>query len=149
MPLVLPALRRESQANMYGVDVSYLSKTLSDLPFDLTTTFILATFVYWAVGFTNDGANFAYFLLMLTLIALLATGFGHFMGTLASVLGKPQMAIPLTIMVVFPMFLFAGLLVNFNNCPDYLLWLQYISIFYYSFCLVSINQWKKLNGLSL
>ena len=46
------------------------------------------------------------------------------MGTVASVAGKPHMAVPFTMIVVFPMFLFAGLLVNFNNCPDYLLWLQ-------------------------
>ena len=47
MPQVLPALRRESAANMYSVNVWYLSKTLSDLPFDLGTTFVLATVVYW------------------------------------------------------------------------------------------------------
>lgn len=39
-------------------------------------------------------------------------------------------------------------MVNFNNCPDYLLWLQYISIFYYSFCLVSINQWKEYGPIT-
>lgn len=55
--------------------------------------------------------------------------------------------VPLAMLVLFPMFLFAGLLVNFNNCPPYLLWLQYISVFYYSFCLVSVNQWKDYGAI--
>ncbi len=103
-------------------------------------------------------------MLILVLISLLGTGFGHFMGTVAFKLGKPQLAVPFTMVmpvlcmhylyfiirsqvIVFPMFLFAGLLVNFNNWPDYLLWLQYISVFYYGFALVSINQWKNYGNV--
>lgn len=134
---------------MYGVDVWYLSKTLSDLPFDMITTFILATVTYWAVGFTNDPANYAYFLFMLVLCSLLATGFGHFMGTIATVAGKPEMAVPFVMLLLFPMFLFAGLLVNFNNCPNYLLWLQYISIFYVSTIAVYLNAVKYFRYLTL
>ena len=37
--------------------------------------------------------------------------------------------------------------VQFNNCPDYLLWLQHISLFYYSFSLVSINQWDGFGAI--
>lgn len=92
----------------YGVNVWYLSKSISDLPFDMLTTVILASIVYWAIGFTSSGANFAYFLFMLVLVALLSTGFGHFMGTIASVAGKPEMAVPFTTIILFPMFLFAG-----------------------------------------
>ena len=63
------------------------------------------------------------------------------------VLRAVRFQVPLSMLVLFPMFLFAGLLVNFNNCPDYLLWLQYASVFYYSFCLVSVNQWEHYGAI--
>lgn len=147
MPLALPALRRETQANMYSLSVWYFSKSVSDLPFDIGTTIVLGTICYWAVGFTTSGLNFLYFMLIMILISILGTGFGLFMGTFAYIMKKPQLAIPFTMVIVFPMFLFAGLLVNFNNCPSYLLWLQYISVFYYGFSLVSINQWKDYGAI--
>jgi ABC-type multidrug transport system permease subunit len=93
MPTVVPTLKREHHANMYSVESWYLSKTIADLPFDLLTTFVLATVCYWAIGFTDSGSNYAYFLLMLVLVALLATGFGHLMGVVASVLDKPELAV--------------------------------------------------------
>lgn len=93
MPAVVPTLKREHHANMYSIESWYLSKTLADLPFDLTTTFVLATVCYWTIGFTDSGANYGYFLLMLALVALLATGFGHLVGVVASVLNKPELAV--------------------------------------------------------
>lgn len=93
MPAVVPTLKREHHANMYSIESWYWSKTLADLPFDLATTFVLATVCYWTIGFTDSGGNYAYFLLMLTLVALLATGFGHLVGVVASVLNKPELAV--------------------------------------------------------
>ena len=148
LPIVIPTLRRENAANMYGAGTWYLSKTLADLPFDMLTTLILSSIVYWSIGFTDEVANFAFFFFVLVLVSLLATGFGHMMGTCTSILGKPDLAVPITMIFLFPMFLFAGLLVNFNNCPSYLLWLQYISIFYYAFGLVSINQWEGYGAIA-
>jgi hypothetical protein len=98
MPTVVPTLKREHHANMYSVESWYLSKTLADLPFDLLTTFVLATVCYWAIGFTDSGSNYAYFLFMLVLVALLATGFGHLMGVVASVLDKPELAVRETLL---------------------------------------------------
>ena len=141
MPDVLPTLRRESQANMYSVNSWYLSKSISDLPFDLGTTLLLATVIYWCVGFTDDIENFVTFLVLLAFGAILSTGFGHLMGTLAFVLGKPELSVALCMLFLFPMFLFSGLLINFNDVPDGLVWLQYSSIFYYAFSLVFRNQW--------
>jgi len=129
------------------VNAWYLSKTLADLPFDLATTFILATSIYWVVGFTSSASNYGYFLGILCLIALLSTGLGHLVGTVAFAIGKPEFSLPLVLLVMFPMFIFAGLLVNFNDCPDYLLWLQYTSIFYYGFSLVSNNQWTDYGSI--
>ena len=118
-----------------------------------------------------------------------------------------QMALPATMIVVFPMFLFSGLILNFDDTPVYLIWfvcvcvcarartrvcthmlaclhahartrmcvhvvcgacnacvgkqthvhmhtrlrvcrLQYISLFYYSFSLLSVNQWSGFGSLS-
>ena len=147
MPTVLPTVQRETAANIYSSGAWYMAKTLSDLPWDLSTTFFLATVTYWAVGFTDDAANYGYYLLILALVALLATGFGHMMGSVVTSLGKPHLAMPLTISTLLPMFLFSGLLANFNTIPDHMLWLQYISIFYYSFSLVSMNQWKDYGDI--
>jgi ABC-type multidrug transport system ATPase subunit len=119
MPLALPTLRRENQANMYGASAWYLSKTLTDLPFDLGTTGVLATICYWSIGFTSDPLNYLFFMLMLVLVALLSTGFGHLAGTVTYVIGRPNLAVPVVMLFLFPMFLFGGLLINFNNCPDY------------------------------
>ena len=148
MPLVIPTLQRENASNMYGPGAWYLAKTLADLPFDLGTTTFLATTVYWAVGFTDSVVNWLFFVFMLIMIALYATGFGHLIGTIAHVKGKPQMAVPLSLLMLFPMFLFSGLLINYNNCPSYLLWMEHLSLFYYSFSLVASNQWENFGPIA-
>ena len=43
--------------------------------------------------------------MMLVLIALLSTGFGYFVGTIAAVLNKPEMSVLIVMLILFPMFL--------------------------------------------
>jgi len=61
---------------------------------------------------------------------------------------KPELAVPLCMLLLFPKFLFSGLLINFNDVPDYLIWLEYTSIFYYSFSLISRNQWEDCGKIA-
>ena len=45
------------------------------------------------------------------------------------------------------MFLYSGQILNLNNTPPHMLWLQYISIFYYPFQLLNTNQWDGFGDI--
>ena len=144
LPLQLPAVKRESQSNMYPAQAWLMSKFISDIPYDTISTFALCTLVFWSVGFRDEFDRFVFFFLYMWLTAVLAASFGAFVGVVSP---NEIASLPLIMLFLFPMFLFSGLLLNFQNTPDYLLWLQYISVFFYTFRIMAVNQWDDFGAI--
>lgn len=71
---------------------------------------------------------------------------GTSMGLCMSVLiPKVDVAITLLPAVITPVQVLGGFFVNTNNVPKFLKWIEYISIFKYSFQAASLNEFDTLN----
>lgn len=71
---------------------------------------------------------------------------GYLFGLFFGVLVKDQTAaVNLLPMVVIPILLFAGLVVNINDIPEYLRWLQYFSPLRHSVLIVFQDQLESSN----
>ena len=51
--------------------------------------------------------------------------------------------------MIIPLMLFGGLFLNNGSVPDYLIWVRYISWFYYANEALTINQWIGLDGVTM
>ncbi|KAJ8024417.1 Protein white [Holothuria leucospilota] len=75
-PLELAMMKREHFNGMYRVDVYFIAKSLSDLPFILTIQPIVSvTIVYWMVGLYPSIYNFCISIVLMILLAHAAVAF--------------------------------------------------------------------------
>jgi len=67
---------REHLNGMYRTDVYFLSKTLAELPLFLFLPVLFLSVPYYLIGLNPDPMRFALALLVITLVANVATSFG-------------------------------------------------------------------------
>lgn len=134
-------LRHEREYRILNSHSIILSQYLSALPLRLFLVILLATPIYYIVGLRTDG--FQYYLVFicdLLLMALASVALGILVAVCMVRLEYGQILLP-----------FFGVLIllfgNLSTAPDVtwiLLWLQYLSIIYYSFqCLMQ----NELDGI--
>jgi len=136
-PAERPLFLREYGARVYAVGTYYLAKSLVDLP----TTLILfpaifATITYWMIGFNHNAGHFFIWVIILLILANCAQGLGM---CLSSGLELDQ-ALILMPMISIPFALLGGFFLNPSNTPAWLIWLQYLSPFYWAFQGLLLNE---------
>ncbi|ORX99568.1 hypothetical protein K493DRAFT_212395 [Basidiobolus meristosporus CBS 931.73] len=127
------------RSNGYYKPIPFItSKLLFDLlPLRVIPAILIGTITYWMVGLTSDGPTFARFLLTLVLFNGAA---GLFCIAVAACIRGTGVSSLLASIVMLFFMLFGGLLINQNNIPPALSWLQYISMFRYGFQALSVNE---------
>jgi len=92
---------------------------------------ILTVIVYYAVGLNAN--KFSYFLICNAMM-ICTYFYGVSYGLIISVLiPKLEVAMALLPIIIIPLMVLGGFFVNSNNVPNYLIWIEYISMFKYSF----------------
>lgn len=140
----LPIFLLEKRARLYGADVYFLGKTLSQLPLFLILPLIFTGICYPMIGLVWTIPHFAYACLIVTLIANVSTSFGYMISCSSSTI---SVAMSLAAPIIAPFLMFGGYYLNAASVPKYLVWLSYFSWFKYGNEALVVNQWQDITDI--
>ena len=128
---------REQASKTYSPAAFYLSKLMFDMPFDQIIVLINSFCLYLAVGLSLESAHQIFFFVFVMLILDLNTrGWGNFLLISLPNVEASSAATPFILIVQL---LFAGVFINYDSIPVYLIWLEYISMFKFSWSAAMLN----------
>ena len=116
---------------MYTVSAYFFSKVFSELPIGILSPVLFGCISYWPIGFNSQ--EWYRFPTHLGILTLLSNTAGAFALILGSMFSDRQLAATLTPVLVIPFALFSGFFLNSNQIPNYLIWVEYVSLFKYGF----------------
>ncbi|EGR32908.1 hypothetical protein IMG5_067050 [Ichthyophthirius multifiliis] len=134
---------RERLNKSYTVGAYFWGKSLSELPFHIYYPIIQVAMTYYAIGLNNNDAKY-FFILAAAMICTYFYGVSY--GLFISVIvPKMEIAMALIPILVIPFMVLGGLYVNTNNIPDFLKWIEYLSMFKYGYQAAALNEFDNLN----
>jgi hypothetical protein len=144
-PLEMPIFLREYSSASYRVDTYFLGRTIAEFPFQVIFPSIYGTIIYWMVGFPNDAATFFMYLLYIVLATNAAMSLGYAVSALSK---NVSIALAVGPLLLMPLIIFGGLLINIDDIPVYFRWLSVFSFCYYAYegCLIVI--YEKIGELT-
>ena len=129
---------REQASKTYSPVPFYLSKLIFDIPFDQIITLIMSFLLYLSVGLSLEYSHQIFFFSFVMLILdFTARGWGNLLLISLPYIELSSMATPFLFMIQL---LFAGLFINYDSIPNYLIWLEYSSMFKYSWSAIMISE---------
>lgn len=130
---------RERLNKSYGVGTYFWGKSLAEFPFQLLYPAVGIAITYFAIGLVNEADRFW----MLVLISILVYWHGTAYGLVISVfVPNMELAMALVPVLVIPLMVMGGFFVNTNTIPDWLKWIEYISMFKYGFQAACQNEFE-------
>lgn len=123
VPLELPIVMREYKGGLYHLVAWYVAKNVSDLPMQ-----ILLLTVFFVPAYLLMGIGHGFFSMLLVIILVNSSAVG-----LAYMVSCMVQSLQSLAWVILPFLLFGGLFINSANCPEYFIWVQYISPIKYGF----------------
>ena len=133
---------REHKLGYYKLAAYFLSKVLVELPYQIFFPMLLVTISYYMVGFRPELQYF--FTLML--ISVLTALNGMAMGTLAASAFKTvEIALVILPLLLIPMMIFSGLMVNNDTVPVYFAWIKHIAPTKYAYAAAMLNEFSGLD----
>ena len=121
---------REVKSSMYCSTAYLLSKSLIRLPFETLYTIAFMTVAYWMAGLNPNVNAYFIFILLAWLSAQAAISFGYLTSAISP---SFKVAMALHIPLILPLFITAGLFINANTVPWYLVWCKWISFYFYGY----------------
>ena len=142
----LPIFLREHFNGMYRTDTYFLAKQIAELPVVLLAPAIFLGIMYYMVGLNAEFVKFAIALAIIELMVQVVISFGKIVilfpdcslqllcaGYMISCLANSlEMALGLGPPLLIPLMLFGGLFLNNGSIPVYLVWIKYVSWFYFA-----------------
>ena len=129
---------RELQGNYYRVATYFFAKaTLDGLLLRILPAALYGIIVYWSIGLRPEISHVMVFFATLSLFNLAAGGLAMVIAVVSPTAGFASLA---TIVILLISLLFGGFLANAESLPPWLSWLQYLSIFYYGFEILFVNE---------
>eukprot|EP00899_Mesostigma_viride_P012079 jgi/Mesvir1/20872/Mv07952-RA.1 len=129
-PIEKKIFMREVASDFYTVGAYYLSKNVSEAPFQLFFPLIFNIIVYFMAGLRPGASYFFITYSIIMLVAFAAQSIGIMVGALAP---NPALAVALTPMTIIPFILTSGLLANRERLNDAWVWLEKISFMSYGY----------------
>ncbi|KAK6925893.1 ABC transporter family G domain [Dillenia turbinata] len=136
-----PILLRETSSGVYRLSSHLIANTLVFLPYLLAIAIIYSVSVYFLVGLCASWQAFAYFVLVIWIIVLMANSFVLFLSSLAPnyIAGTSLVTI-----LLGGFFLFSGYFISKDNLPKYWLFMHFFSMYKYAFDALLINEYSCL-----
>ncbi|CAA7060284.1 unnamed protein product [Microthlaspi erraticum] len=136
-----PILLRETSSGLYRLSSHILANTLVFLPYLLLIAVIYSVSLYFLVGLCASWQAFAYFVLVIWIIVLMANSFVLFLSSLAPnyIAGTSLVTILLA-----AFFLFSGYFISKESLPKYWLFMYYFSMYRYALDALLINEYSCL-----
>uniref|UniRef100_A0A7S4I2L4 ABC transporter domain-containing protein n=1 Tax=Vannella robusta TaxID=1487602 RepID=A0A7S4I2L4_9EUKA len=133
---------RERDSKTYYITSYWLGKQISMIFYQLAFPALYLAIIYWTIGFQPLWYKFFIFFGTLELVSILC-------GTIGMILGAalpPTAAAGLSPLFVIVNMIFSGFLINLDNIPSFIAWLQWVSFGKYAFdCLIQ----NEYSGLEL
>ncbi|KAI8900282.1 P-loop containing nucleoside triphosphate hydrolase protein [Globomyces pollinis-pini] len=123
-------IKRERSSGTYRPSSAFLSKFVSLFPVLLISTLILIVPVYFLVGLQNSNVKFLNYLIISIVHLFSSFSLGLLISSAVPSTSVGQLVGPLVLIL---MMLFGGLLVNLDDLPVFLRWIQWISLISYSY----------------
>ena len=140
-PLILPIWQIEHFAGLYGMTTAFIATNLSELPTLIILPLIFTSIVYWMFGLVPVFGNFIMCYFILECVTQCAVSFGYMVSTFsANITIINALAAPLLI----PLMIFGGFYLQPDSIPAWLVWIKYISWFYYGNAALLQNQWTDV-----
>ncbi len=139
-PQDLQVFAREYRSNLYRIDTYFLSVIFSGTPHQILAPLIEATIMFWLIGF-GDISKYIEFVSALVLVGLVAQSLGMLVSASAS---RVENALTMAPIVLMPLILFGGFLVNLETVPIFLAWISDISFFRFGFEVLNIVVWREV-----
>jgi len=138
-PLEKPIFYREYQSGTYRVDAYFLARTLCEIPIQFTFPIIFGTISWWLIGFNDRADRFFLFLFLLVTAGNAAISLGYIVSAVAP---NVTAAMAIGTVMLFPLLIFGGLLINTSSIPKYFWWLDVFSFFKYGYTAINVLIWK-------
>ncbi|CAH8275356.1 unnamed protein product [Arabidopsis lyrata] len=141
-----PILLRETSSGLYRLSSHILANTLVFLPYLLLIAIIYSVSLYFLVGLCFSWQAFAYFVLVIWIIVLMANSFVLFLSSLAPnyIAGTSLVTILLA-----AFFLFSGYFISKESLPKYWLFMYFFSMYKYALDALLINEYSCLHNKCL
>ncbi|KAH7538118.1 hypothetical protein FEM48_Zijuj03G0165200 [Ziziphus jujuba var. spinosa] len=136
-----PILLRETSSGVYRLSSYLMANTLVFLPYLLAVAVIYSISVYFLVGLCTTWQAFAYFVLVIWIIVLMANSFVLFLSSLA-----PNYIAGTSLVTIFlgAFFLFSGYFIAKESMPKYWLFMHFFSMYKYALDALLINEYACL-----
>ncbi|GMI75554.1 ATP-binding cassette G8 [Hibiscus trionum] len=136
-----PILLRETSSGVYRLSSYIIANTLVFLPYLLAIAIIYSISVYFLVGLCASWQAFAYFVLVIWIIVLMANSFVLFLSSLAPnyIAGTSLVTI-----LLGSFFLFSGYFISKDSMPKYWLFMHFLSMYKYALDALLINEYSCL-----
>ncbi|KAG6700579.1 hypothetical protein I3842_08G119100 [Carya illinoinensis] len=136
-----PILLRETSSGAYRISSYLIANTLVFLPYLLAIAIIYSVSVYFLVGLCSSWQAFAYFVMVIWVIVLMANSFVLFLSSLAPnyIAGTSLVTI-----LLGAFFLFSGYFISSESMPKYWLFMHFLSMYKYALDALLINEYSCL-----
>lgn len=136
-----PVLLRETSSGVYRISSYLIANTLVFMPYLLAIAVVYSVSVYFLVGLCCTWQAFAYFVMVIWVIVLMANSFVLFLSSLAPnfIAGTSLLTILLGCF-----FLFSGYFISTDSLPKYWLFMHYLSMYKYALDALLINEYSCL-----
>ncbi|KAF6149883.1 hypothetical protein GIB67_008604 [Kingdonia uniflora] len=136
-------LMKEASRGSYKVSSYMLANTMISIPFLLVVAILFAVPVYWLVGLNPSFTAFAFFLLVVWLIVLMASSLVLFLSAVSPdfISGNSLIC---TVLGAF--FLFSGYFIPKENIPKYWMFMYYVSLYKYPLDSLLVNEYWSMQG---
>ncbi|XP_038060930.1 broad substrate specificity ATP-binding cassette transporter ABCG2-like isoform X2 [Patiria miniata] len=132
----------ESASGFYRCSAYFFAKVFCDLlPMRIIPTLIFCAITYWMIGLKAEVDAFFFFALTMILTTVTACALSFAISSSVSIMAIATLFV--AVCYIF-MMIFSGLLLNIETLPEWLQWLQYVSIFRYSLNALSVNELRGL-----
>ncbi|XP_022774054.1 ABC transporter G family member 8-like [Durio zibethinus] len=136
-----PILLKETSSGVYRLSSYLIANTLVFLPYLLVIAIIYSTSVYFLVGLCASWQAFAFFVLVIWIVVLMANSFVLFLSSLA-----PNYIAGTSLVTVLlgAFFLFSGYFISKDSLPKYWLFMHFFSMYKYALDALLINEYSCL-----
>merc|ERR1712196_22980 len=138
VPREFSVFMREHLTGANRVSSYFTARTISEIPFQILFPTVFSSIVYWMVGMRAEASAFAIFLLIVILCANTAVSLGY---AISAVFKNSKASIAAAPVLITPMALFAGLLLDSTMVPIYFKPFEWISIIKYAYHAIMINEY--------
>jgi ABC-type multidrug transport system ATPase subunit len=132
---------REQSNHLYSVSAYFIGKSSLDLPVESLVVLLYAAIAYNFIGFSPSQEQFGHFAGILILVAYAGQSLGLLIGSMVSSQSLAALLAPLSLA---PFILFTPYAISSSAIPSYLTWIKSVSVFWWAFDALSINEFSHL-----